>query len=53
MGLRAEDWGESECRPVMGRIGVEPQGDMTSRRKPADFPTVWTHENAQPTGVRQ
>ena len=24
----------------MGRIGVEPAGNITSRRKPADFPLV-------------
>ena len=30
-GLWAEDEGESECRPVIGRIGVEPSGDITPR----------------------
>jgi molybdopterin-guanine dinucleotide biosynthesis protein A len=24
----------------MGRIGIEPQGNITPRRKPADFPLV-------------
>ena len=31
MGLRVRDRGGSEGRPVMGRIGVEPQGDITPR----------------------
>jgi hypothetical protein len=37
-GRRAEGGGASERRPVTGRIGVEPKGDRTPRRKPADFP---------------
>jgi hypothetical protein len=31
MGRRVEDQGASECRSVMGRIGVEPVGDITPR----------------------
>ena len=31
MGLRVKDDGKSEGRPVMGRIGVEPRGDITPR----------------------
>lgn len=31
MELRAREDGESEGRPVMGRIGVEPNGDMIPR----------------------
>jgi hypothetical protein len=42
-GRRAEDGGASERRPVTGRIGVEPPGDMTPRRKPADFPRALAH----------
>ena len=37
MGRRVEDEGASEGRSVMERIGVEPAGDITPRRKPADF----------------
>src|SRR3954453_7014295 len=29
MGRRVRDGGESQCRPVIDRIGVEPQGDIT------------------------
>src|SRR5438067_1554817 len=53
MRRRVKEEGASEGRPVMGRIGVEPPGDITPRRKPADFPLVWTHGREQPTGVRQ
>ena len=38
MKRRVEEEGASEGRPVMDRIGVEPPGDITPRRKPADFP---------------
>src|SRR5262245_8898179 len=31
MWLRVEDEGESERRPVIGRIGVEPHSDITPR----------------------
>ena len=31
MGRRVKDGGRSECRPVTGRIGVEPPGEITSR----------------------
>ena len=31
MELRVREDGESEGRPVMGRIGVEPKGDMIPR----------------------
>ena len=45
MGLRVEDGGKSECLPVTGRIGVEPDGCTVSAaervhhpaRKRADF----------------
>jgi len=43
-GLRAQDGGASERRSVIERIGVEPPGDITPRRKPADFPVVFRHE---------
>src|SRR3546814_3022435 len=29
--MRVKECGESECRPVMGRIGVEPQGNIIPR----------------------
>jgi len=44
MRRRVEEEGVSEGRPVMGRIGVEPLGDIIPRRKPADFPLVFRHE---------
>ena len=31
MGLRVKEDGESEGRPVMGRIGVAPSGNITPR----------------------
>jgi hypothetical protein len=31
MAVRVEECGKSEGRPVMGWIGVEPQGDITPR----------------------
>jgi hypothetical protein len=40
MGRRVGEEGASEGRPLIGRTGVEPQGDMIPRRKPADFPLV-------------
>ncbi|MCA1837620.1 MAG: hypothetical protein LC674_02230, partial [Actinobacteria bacterium] len=43
-GRRAKEEGASEGSPVMGRIRVEPTGDITPRRKPADFPLVFRHE---------
>jgi hypothetical protein len=48
MGRRVEEEGASERRFVMDRIEVEPsvEGDITSRRKPADFPLVFHHERA-------
>lgn len=43
-GNAMEQWvregGKSEGRSVMGRIGVEPQGKITSRDKRADFHQV-------------
>jgi hypothetical protein len=44
MGRRVKDRGESQGRPVTGRIGVEPHGDITPLRKQADFPVVFRHE---------
>ena len=44
--MRVEEGGGSECRPVMGRIGVE---EVKRRhhptRKRADFRPVLAHEN--------
>jgi hypothetical protein len=40
MRRRVQEEGASEGRPVIGRIGVEPSGDIIPRRKPADFPLV-------------
>src|SRR5262249_7307783 len=46
MGLWVEEEGGSEGRPVMGRI----EGWSPSPRKRADFPLVFRHERAWPTG---
>ncbi len=53
MGLRVEEQGASESRSVMGRIGVEPQGNIIPRRKPADFPLVLAYVNREPTDLRK
>jgi hypothetical protein len=45
-GQRVKDEGESERWPVIGRIGVALPGNITPRRKPADFPLVFSHERA-------
>jgi len=55
-GLRQRDRGASEGRSVADRIGVEPPGDITPRRKPADFPVVFRHERTlanRPQGLKQ
>jgi hypothetical protein len=44
MGLRAEDEGASEGRPVMGRIGIASTDYIIPQRKLADFPRVFPHE---------
>ena len=44
MGRRVKDGGASECRPVTGRIGVEPTRRHHPTRKGADFPRVFRHE---------
>ena len=44
MRRRVEEEGASESRSVMERIGVALQGNITPRRKPADFPRVFRHE---------
>ena len=53
MGQRVKEEGESECRTVMGRIGVGPQGDITPRRKPADFPLVLAYVSREQTALRK
>jgi len=49
--LRVEEEGESQCRPVMGRTGIEPCGKIIPLRKQADFPLVSADVNSQQTGV--
>ena len=49
MGRRVEDEGGSECRPVMGRIGVEPSGEITLRE--SGLTSLWclrTRPSEQP-----
>jgi hypothetical protein len=53
MGLRVEEEGASEGRPVTGRIGVEPLGNIIPRRKPADFPLVLVYVNREQTDLRK
>src|SRR5713101_1472214 len=45
MELRVKESGKSECRPVMGRIGVEVERRHHPARKRADFRLVPHHEN--------
>ena len=50
MGRRVEEEGGSEGRPVMGRIGVEPAGNITPRE--SGQTSVWsflTRELGKPT----
>jgi RNA-directed DNA polymerase len=50
MGLRVREDGESESRPVMGRIGVEPNGDITSRESgQTSIRSFITRELGKPT----
>ena len=45
MGRRVKDGGGSECRPVTGRIGVEPTGDITPpEREPTSLGSSLTRE---------
>ena len=53
MVRRVEEEGASEGRAVMGRIGVEPVGKITPRRKPADFPLVLAYVNRGQTDLRK
>ena len=44
--MRVEEGGGSECRPVMGRIGIEAvERRHHPTRKRADFRLVLLHEN--------
>jgi hypothetical protein len=59
-GLRVEDGGGSEGRPVMGWIGVEPGGSAVRAakgrhhptRKRTDFRLVARHEKARQTALK-
>ena len=53
MRRRVEEEGASEGRSVIDRIGVEPSGDITPRRKPADFPLVLAYVNRGQTDLRK
>ncbi len=53
MRRRVKEEGASEGRPVMGRIGVEPQGNIIPWRKPADFPLVLAYVNRELTDLRK
>src|SRR6266851_7886797 len=46
MGVRVEEGGGSECRPVAGRIGVEVERRHYPARKRADFRQVLLHEKS-------
>jgi RNA-directed DNA polymerase len=46
MRMRVEEGGGSECRPVMGRIGIEAVSREHPTRKRADFRRVLLHENS-------
>jgi RNA-directed DNA polymerase len=49
--MRAEEGGGSECRPVMGRIGVEAVSRHHPARKWADFRRVLLHVNGCDTST--
>ncbi|MHB1561202.1 MAG: group II intron reverse transcriptase/maturase [Isosphaeraceae bacterium] len=49
MGRRVEDGGESECRPVTGRTGVEPSGDITPRESEPTSPGSSITREPRPT----
>ena len=53
MRRRLKEEGPSESQPLIGRIGVEPQGNIIPRRKPADFPLVLAYVNREPTDLRK
>ena len=53
MRRRVKEEGASESRPVIGRTGVEPQGDIIPWRKPADFPLVLAYVNREQTDLRK
>jgi len=53
MGRRVKEEGASEGRSVIGRIGIELQGDIIPRRKPADFPLVLAYVNREQTDLRK
>jgi len=53
MKQRVKEEGASESRPVIGRIGIEPGGDIIPRRQPADFPLVLAYVNREPTDLRK
>jgi hypothetical protein len=48
--VRVEECGKSECRPVMGRIGVEPRSDITPRESgQTSTGSFFTKEFVQPS----
>ena len=50
LAVRVKECGESECRSVIERIGVEPQGDITLRE--SGQTSTWsfsTRELVQPS----
>src|SRR5260370_38081978 len=49
--MRAEEGGRSECRPVVGRIGVEVKSRHPPARKGADFRQVPHHDNGCDTST--
>jgi hypothetical protein len=53
MRRRVEEEGASEGRSVMGRIRVEPSGDITPRRKLADFPLVLAYVKGEANRLEQ
>jgi hypothetical protein len=53
MGRRVKEEGASEGRPVTGRIGIAPSGNIIPRRKSADFPLVLAYVNREQTDLRK
>ena len=46
MGRRVEEGGKSECRPITGRIGVEPPGEITPRE--SGLTSLWSSVTREP-----
>ncbi len=53
MGVREQEDGRSEGRPVTGRIGIEAQADIIPRESGADVHRVYLYERTWRTFKRR